>query len=381
MTDARPRTILLICTNNLGDTLMFMPVAASLRARFPETRMTFLGRPIGVEAARLTGLFDAFLEADWEPRGPLMARPGRKLRMARRLREASFDLGLMASGEGSATSLLMHLGRVKVRVGFKDCRMNRLLSKRVAACATENEAFRNLRLLGPLGIPREVVRPPCEIPEGADDEAGAGLERALRHFQPGALRVLMHVGSSHPMRRWPPSHFAALSDRLLEEGGVRPVLLEGPAEAGVASEILTQMKHDTPIVKGPASLSVLAGMLRRCDLFVGTSSGPWHLSVLAGIPSVSLWGPTDPALWGSPYARPAWKALRSDAPCAPCETWTRERHVVTQVRGPHALCRTQGRRRGVYPCMADIDPDTVYTTIVDFLRTLRNPERRDARTG
>jgi hypothetical protein len=31
--------------------------------------------------------------------------------------------------------------------------------------------------------------------------------------------------------------------------------------------------------------------------------------------------------------------------------------------------------------MADIDPDTVYTTIVDFLRTLRNPERRDARTG
>ncbi len=52
----------------------------------------------------------------------------------------------------------------------------------------------------------------------------------------------------------------------------------------------------TPTVRD-LSVAGLAAFLSRCALFVGNDSGVTHLAGLLGVPTVALFGPTDPAIW------------------------------------------------------------------------------------
>ncbi len=38
--------------------------------------------------------------------------------------------------------------------------------------------------------------------------------------------------------------------------------------------------------------------MERCDLFVGSDSVVTHLAAATGTPTIALFGPTDPRIWG-----------------------------------------------------------------------------------
>jgi ADP-heptose:LPS heptosyltransferase len=46
------------------------------------------------------------------------------------------------------------------------------------------------------------------------------------------------------------------------------------------------------------SLDTLADTIRPARLFVGADTGPTHLAAALGVPTVALFGPTDPDRWG-----------------------------------------------------------------------------------
>ena len=52
-----------------------------------------------------------------------------------------------------------------------------------------------------------------------------------------------------------------------------------------------------PILLRDLSVRLLAGVLTQADLFLGHDSGVTHLAALLGVPTVALFGPTDPARW------------------------------------------------------------------------------------
>ena len=45
------------------------------------------------------------------------------------------------------------------------------------------------------------------------------------------------------------------------------------------------------------NLPTLASALQQCNLFLGHDSGISHLAAACGVPSVLLFGPTDPKIW------------------------------------------------------------------------------------
>jgi len=324
-----PDRILLTTVNRLGDCVAFLPVAAAVRRRYPSGRITMMTRRAGAEAARLTGTVDEFIIVSGAREESCVLRARNFARALRAVRAGRFDLAFMASGDNSATCALLFLGGVKRRTGFDDCKLRGLLSVRVAAPEEELEARRNVRLLPAAGLPEELERPPCRIPAPRRAEAQSILEKAGAC---GGRRVMIHPGSSLAGRRWPARQFAEICARLLRTGLAQPVLVEGPGEPGLGAETRRLAGQQVPVISQLGGIDLLAAVMSECDLFVGHSSGPLQIAFLLGLRTVSLWGDTNPKIWG-----PAWEAerhviLRSPLPCAGCERWDPKRHVI--VRGP-----------------------------------------------
>ena len=77
-----------------------------------------------------------------------------------------------------------------------------------------------------------------------------------------------------------------------------PVLLSvGPADEWLEGFARAMGKAGVPVVSG-LSPAGLAALLSRCRLYAGSDSGVSHLAAAVGIPTVAVFGPTDPAVWG-----------------------------------------------------------------------------------
>jgi ADP-heptose:LPS heptosyltransferase len=150
------------------------------------------------------------------------------------------------------------------------------------------------RALGTFGIDAPGEPPPLAFTDAERHESEAlarGLPRAF---------VAVHPGSGSPAKNWPAERFAEVARRIA--GGGPWLYVRGPAEAG------------WPIPQGAVDASnwplrSLAAVLSRAALFLGNDSGASHLAAASGAPTLSLFGPTDPAVW-SPVG-PAVATLRA----------------------------------------------------------------------
>jgi len=108
--------------------------------------------------------------------------------------------------------------------------------------------------------------------------------------------IVLHVGAGSEAKRWPLDRWVALAKVLRDEG--RTVMFiagEVEAERFAASD---RRSFDHAGGRFLESLDELADTLRCASVFVGCDSGPSHLAAQLGVPTVALFGPTDPAVWG-----------------------------------------------------------------------------------
>jgi heptosyltransferase-2 len=104
--------------------------------------------------------------------------------------------------------------------------------------------------------------------------------------------VAIHPGSGGTRKSWPVSRFAELG-RFLAAAGRQPVYLCGPIE-GERPDILAALADSKVITP---DLHDLTTVLRGAQLFIGNDSGPGHLAAAVGTRTLSLFGPTDAAVW------------------------------------------------------------------------------------
>ena len=92
-------------------------------------------------------------------------------------------------------------------------------------------------------------------------------------------------------------------------------------------------------------MGVLATLLQQCRLAIGPDNGMLHLAAAMGVPTVRLYGPADPVLFG-PYGpaaeHPAHAVVQTPRACAACG-------YLDLPPPPQAM----------YPCMADITAEEV----------------------
>jgi hypothetical protein len=125
--------------------------------------------------------------------------------------------------------------------------------------------------------------------------------------------VVIHPGSGSRDKCWPAERFAQLITHFHALGRpVQVIIGEVEHERGsLPPALLNELRAAGELVEH-AGLVELSEFISRAALFIGNDSGPTHLAAQLGIPTLALFGPTDPRIW-SPVG-PAVKTLAPPQP-------------------------------------------------------------------
>jgi len=134
-----------------------------------------------------------------------------------------------------------------------------------------------------------------EIPR-AKLVAEEGRRKRLPH-----CHCVMHPVAATPEKTWRAEGFLAVAEHL-KVHGMETVFIGGPGDD------LSPFR-DFRTVSG-APLSEIKALLAGAALFVGNDSGPAHMAAAFGVPSVVIFGPSDPAIWGP------WRTASEVLQCA-----------------------------------------------------------------
>ncbi len=130
----------------------------------------------------------------------------------------------------------------------------------------------------------------------------------------GSERVLIHPGAGSKDKLWPISNFMKV-EKNLRSDGMGPEFILGPAEFFLKTALITAESHQRR-VHTLYDLTALLALLKGAGGFIGNDAGISHLAAFLGIPTVTVFGPSDPQRWRPMGA--AVKIVRPDIDCAPC---------------------------------------------------------------
>lgn len=275
--------ILIVRLGALGDIVHAIPAAAALRRAHPDARLDWLLESRHREIVELVPVVDRIVVL-------AASTPGAWLRTIRELRAARYDVALDFQGLMKSAVLARASGAKRV-AGFALRHLREKTARPFYTTAVHGEGghaiLKNLRLLRTLGIEDDRF----EFPLAAVDSPALD---ALRATIGGARFALINPGAAWPNKRWPPDRFGALAVRIRDGAGLRPVVLWGPGEETLADSVV-RASGGAALPAPRTSLRDLVALSRAADLMVAGDTGPLHIATAVGTPTVSLFGPTDPA--------------------------------------------------------------------------------------
>jgi ADP-heptose:LPS heptosyltransferase len=269
-----PHRILVAHQLLLGDTLMLTPMLARLRRRHPEAEivMTVSRGLLPLYAARPYGV----LALAYDSRDPRSARQLLKL--------DPFDLALVP-GDNRYAMLAHALGSrwVIALAGDRPGWKNRIADERVPVPAEPTALSDMFALLA--GEEDDALFEPADWPR----PESAPFELPRRDY------AVLNVDAGSPLRLWQPHKWLQVADALARMG-LEVAFCTGPGEERMVEAIDPERRHRS--YAGAFDLLQLWRLLERARLLVCVDSGASHLAKLARTPSVVLYGPGSPVLFG-----------------------------------------------------------------------------------
>ena len=148
-------------------------------------------------------------------------------------------------------------------------------------------------------------------PVSPADRAAAAALLAAHGVRSGETLVALQTGAGAALKLWSAEAWRAVGLELARRYQATLVLVGSASERDLAERVASLISAADPTVRccvlaGATSWGGLAAVLDRCALVVGVDSGTMHLAVARSRPSVTIFGPIDPGLfgpWGDPRGR------------------------------------------------------------------------------
>jgi heptosyltransferase III len=386
---ARPR-ILVVALRRLGDVLLATPLIAAIRQAWP--RATIDALVFDDTAGILAGNPDLDNIVTMPARKSVLKGLALALRLARR-----YDLAVSTQSGDRPTAFALIAGRRQVGPidgGRRGALRRLVLTRSVEPRPGLHRLEEMHRLADALGIARvgHLVCPGggsfSPPPYGAEVTGWAGGAPSLCDPPPrpsptggegaGAPYAVVHAAPIFVYKRWTRDGWRALAAGLAERG-LKVIATGGPAadERAFLDDVWKE-RPDIARLDGQLSWPQIAALLAGAEVYVGPDTSVTHLAAASGCPTVALFGPTDPRLWGPVPAGgldPMWAGagtiqrrgnvwlVQNPLSCLPCHHEGCERHLMSFSR-----------------CLDELPPAQILRA-VDAALASRGAAAADATTG
>ena len=352
--------ILIVRLGAIGDVLHVLPSLSALRHNFPDAHISWIIESASHSILKDHPLIDEvihFPRKEWTKEVKKVSNWPNVLpkgwRFFKELKKCGFDLSFDFQGN-LRSGIVSKLSGAKTRVGFHqkssregNHRFNTILVK--VPTHPIHKIKKNLLLLEAIGLHTDKATPILpENPEFAKTVKGtvAQFKRPI---------VVVHSGCSKfgKIKQLPLENYAETADCILDKVGGTVLLTWGPGEKKGCEKIrsLVRNKEQVVIADKSEGLIFLCELFKQVDLVIGLDTGPLHLAGIIGTPTLGLYGPKDPVIYG-PMGKSVFIIKTKETfDCMPCNLHT---------------CLIEDKN-GFSPCMTTITPKAIAKLTVKLL--------------
>jgi len=300
--------LLFVKYSALGDIALATAAASCIKAHFPSLSLFWLAAKPYDELLSGQPFVDEVLP--WDRSRDPRAFFG----LLRRVRGLCFDW-LVDMQWVQRSALLSALSGAKRRLGFFKGHRFPYYDWTPENWRYEDPILeRQSAMLEGLGISDGLSYSPRLCVSGEESRAA---EPALNVPEP---RCAALIGASKPVKRWPAQNWVSFLRMMISRGWSALLVGHGREEEGLARKIALQLPESrTANLVGALDLKEMAALFSRVQLAVGGDTGPLYLAIAAGVPSVGLFGPTNPKTHFPDLTFTA--SLSAPCPRSGCNDW------------------------------------------------------------
>lgn len=312
--DRNIKKILLIRLRSIGDIVLCGPAFEAIRSGYPSAEITCVVDDLFEDLVHGNPNIDRVLSFRKGLRG--IRRVASNLQLFYRVFRTRFDLVVDFHG-GPKGALLTGVSMAPYRVGQKHRTRNWVFNITEIPGEDPHSLDNGLKLTRALGLPD-----PPEIrfylPHSKTAEADIERDLTGRGIGASEFTVMIHPGARVWFKRWPNENLYRVVDWLRKEYNATVVVAGNALDREELDGFREKFGGEVHLFPDLSLLHLIA-LIRKCRLFIGNDSGPMHLAAVLGIPTIALFGPSDPRIWGPRGDGPKKVFQAGGFECMPCD--------------------------------------------------------------
>ena len=300
----KPFRILIRSSNWLGDAVMSVPAVRAIKRGRPDAQITVAAPAKIASMWKLVPEVDAIIPLT----GNSLVAAARSLR-----RQSSFDAAILFPNS-LRVALESWLSGIPRRVGYRghsrSWLLNQIIPEPRRPGPLEHQSSRYLHIAYDCGAETS------NIEHRTPNIATASIHQRSP-IDDSPIRIGLSPGAEYgPAKRWLPERFAEAAAAVTARSPVQWILFGKENDAPIGEQITTALGDSCVNRIGQTTLEQLIDELRQCRLLLTNDTGTMHLAALLGVPTVAIFGSTEPRL-----TRPLGDrhiVLRHHVECSPC---------------------------------------------------------------
>lgn len=296
--------ILCIKPRGIGDIILSTIILENLKSFFPEAEIHFLTETFAKPAVEHNTLVTKV---------HTMEKSESPFSVSKKLRKEKFNL-VLDLWSNPRSALITFLTFAKIRVGYSY--RGRKYAYNLPATSSRGDghsAEHNLEILKPLGIPvnSKKIFYACGDEEKIFAEKFFKANNLLNKFVVGILPA-----GGWASKKCEPKKWIEICKLIENQFNITFLILWGPEDYGDAIAIHNGLNNNS-VLAHQTWFNQMSALIEKCNVIIANDSGPMHVAAALNVPTVGIFGPTDPKKHG-PYNKNSTYVIKEELDCIIC---------------------------------------------------------------